>query len=159
MCGITGTFSTKGIKQQSGHAATDALAHRGPDAEGYFIADSKKIGLGHRRLSIIDLSDTANQPMHSACGRYVMVYNGEVYNFNELRNKLPTHNWLTQGDTEVILELFANFGAACLSWLNGMFALAIYDKTTGKLFLTRDQLGIKPLFYYRDEQTFIFSSE
>ena len=124
MCGITGAFSTKGIKQQNMQAANGALAHRGPDADGYFMSDSGKVGLGHLRLSIIDLSDTANQPMHSTCGRYVIVYNGEVYNFNELRNKLPKHNWLTHGDTEVILELFANFGVECFAWLNGMFALA-----------------------------------
>jgi asparagine synthase (glutamine-hydrolysing) len=159
MCGITGAFSTEGVKQQNIHAATGVIAHRGPDAEGYFIANSGKVCLGHRRLSIIDLSDTANQPMHSASGRYVMVYNGEVYNFNELRNKLPKHNWLTHSDTEVILELFANFGTECFAWLNGMFTIAVYDKTVEKLFVARDQLGIKPLFYYRDENDFIFSSE
>lgn len=159
MCGITGAISTRTIKEQNIQAATDVLAHRGPDAAGYFMDTSGKVYLGHRRLSIIDLSDIANQPMHSACGRYVMVYNGEVYNFKLLKDKLPAHNWRTHSDTEVVLELFAKFGAESFAWLNGMFTLSIYDKIGEKLYVVRDQLGIKPLFYYKDEHSIVFASE
>jgi asparagine synthase (glutamine-hydrolysing) len=159
MCGIAGAFSKKGINEQLMKQATDAMLHRGPDAGGYFTNDEKNVFLGHRRLSIIDLSTGANQPMISSCGRYVMVYNGEVYNFKELSKKLPNHHWKTHGDTEVILELFAKFGAESFAWLNGMFALAIYDKEIKKIVLSRDHIGIKPLYYYWDEQTFVFASE
>ncbi|MEI8278495.1 MAG: asparagine synthase (glutamine-hydrolyzing) [Bacteroidota bacterium] len=159
MCGIAGGYSKNGINKLALQQATDTLLHRGPDAGGYFNDVSEKVFLGHRRLSIIDLSTVANQPMHSACGRYVMVYNGEVYNFNTLREKLPQQQWKTHSDTEVILELFAAFGTECFSWLNGMFAVAIFDTLHNKLTLCRDQIGIKPLFYYWDKDTFIFSSE
>ncbi len=159
MCGIAGAFSKKSIDKVAMQKATDTLLHRGPDAGGYYLDKSEKVFLGHRRLSIIDLSDTANQPMFSADGRYVMVYNGEIYNFNELRVKLPDQKWKTHSDTEVILELFAKYGVDSLAWLNGMFAIAIYDQQTNKLFICRDQIGIKPIFYYRDETDLIFGSE
>ena len=159
MCGISGAFSKKGINEQLMKQATDMMLHRGPDAGGYFANVEKTVFLGHRRLSIIDLSTGANQPMNSSCGRYVMAYNGEVYNFKELRKKLPNYPWKTHGDTEVILELFAKFGADSFAWLNGMFALAIYDKDTNRITLCRDHIGIKPLYYYWDEQTFVFASE
>ncbi|GAB4093967.1 asparagine synthetase B family protein [Flaviaesturariibacter terrae] len=157
MCGIAGFF-TQGSTLPQLQEATDVLEHRGPDAGGYFFEDCG-IGLGHRRLSIIDLSEGAHQPMYSADGRYVMVYNGEVYNFQELRNKLPGHAWKTHGDSEVVLELFVRFGAESFAWLNGMFAVGIFDKQTQKLTLARDPVGIKPLFYYYDGSSFAFSSE
>ncbi len=159
MCGIAGAYSKNGIDRQAMQKATDTLLHRGPDAAGYFTDNTSKVFLGHRRLSIIDLSDTANQPMYSANGRYIMVYNGEIYNFNELRTKLPGQAWKTHSDTEVILELFSKFGTDSFAWFNGMFALAIYDQEKNKLFIARDQVGIKPLFYYWDETDFIFGSE
>jgi asparagine synthase (glutamine-hydrolysing) len=159
MCGIAGGYSKTKINSQAFQQATDALLHRGPDAGGYYTDASEKVFFGHRRLSIIDLSVVANQPMHSSCGRYVMIYNGEVYNFNSLREKLPNHNWKTHSDTEVILELFVKYGTESFAWLNGMFAIAIFDQQENKLYLSRDQIGIKPLFYYWDEQTFVFSSE
>ncbi len=159
MCGIAGAFSTQGVNEQLMKQATDVMLHRGPDAGGYFINEEKKVILGHRRLSIIDLSTGANQPMASSCGRYIMVYNGEVYNFKELSKKLPHHTWKTHGDTEVILELFAKFGKDSFTWLNGMFALAIYDQDTKKIYLSRDKIGIKPLFYFWDNQSFVFASE
>ncbi|RYZ23472.1 MAG: asparagine synthase (glutamine-hydrolyzing) [Chitinophagaceae bacterium] len=157
MCGIAGFF-TKGLTHPQLKDTTDALVHRGPDSGGYFYDDCG-IGLGHRRLSIIDLSEGANQPMDSANGRYVMIYNGEVYNFNELREKLPGHAWKTHGDSEVILELFVRYGAESFAWLNGMYALGIYDKQEQVLTIARDPVGIKPLFYYHDGTSFSFSSE
>jgi asparagine synthase (glutamine-hydrolysing) len=159
MCGIAGAFSKHNIDKEAMQKATDTLLHRGPDASGYYLDRSGKVFLGHRRLSIIDLSETANQPMFSANGRYVMVYNGEIYNFNELRAKLPDHYWKTHSDTEVILELFAKYGTNSFAWLNGMFALSIFDQQTNRLFICRDQVGIKPIFYYWDETDFIFGSE
>jgi asparagine synthase (glutamine-hydrolysing) len=159
MCGIAGAYSKQEVNSVAMKIATDVMSHRGPDAGGYYTSDDKKIFLGHRRLSIIDLSSVANQPMYSSCGRYVMVYNGEAYNFNTLRSKLPNQVWKTHSDTEVILELFAAFGTISFSWLNGMFAIAIHDTIENKLYLCRDQIGIKPLFYYRDDNTLLFSSE
>lgn len=159
MCGISGAFSKNGIHYNDLVCATDAMQHRGPDSGGYYNAEANPIFLGHRRLSIIDLSSVANQPMHSANDRYVLVYNGEVYNFNELRAKLPGQQWKTHSDTEVILELFAKYGTESFAWLNGMFSLAIHDKEEQKLIIARDHIGIKPLFYYKDDQSFVFASE
>lgn len=159
MCGIAGAFSKTGIHYDALKCATDVMEHRGPDSGGYYSDDAGKVFFGHRRLSIIDLSSVANQPMYSADGRYVMVYNGEVYNFNELRAKLPGLQWKTHSDTEVILELFARYGTESFAWLNGMFSVVIHDKQEQKLYISRDQIGIKPLFYYKDEQSFVFASE
>jgi asparagine synthase (glutamine-hydrolysing) len=159
MCGIAGAFSKNGLSESELKRATDTLYHRGPDAGGYYSNPSAKVSLGHRRLSIIDLSTGANQPMYSADGRYVMVYNGEVYNFNDLRVKLPQQNWHTHSDTEVILELFAAFGHESFGWLNGIFAMAIYDIRDEQLWLCRDQLGIKPLFIKKNEEELWFASE
>ena len=137
---------------------TDAIAHRGPDAAGYFLENAHAIGLGHRRLSVLDVSAAANQPFYSACGRYVMVYNGEVYNFKELKNKFQLQT-VTNSDTEVIIELFAKMGVDVLPELNGMFALAIWDKAAKQLLLCRDRIGIKPLYYYNGSSGFAFASE
>ncbi len=159
MCGIAGGFSNNRESMQGMKEATNTMSHRGPDAYGYYMNNNEQLFLGHRRLSILDLSDTANQPMYSADGRFVMVYNGELYNYIELRNKLPGFDWKTSGDSEVILELFAHYGTKSFAWLNGMFAIAIYDTQNNKLFLCRDQVGIKPLFYYWDNDTLVFGSE
>ena len=159
MCGIFGAFSKNGISDHDVRMATQSLSHRGPDAQGIYSDEQKKFSLGHRRLSILDLSETANQPMYSACGGHVMVYNGEVYNFNSLRAKMPGFDWQTSSDSEVILELFVRFGAESFSWLSGMFSIAIYDIRLRTLTLVRDQMGIKPLFYYEDDGEFIFASE
>ena len=140
-------------------AANDCLSHRGPDSKGSWLSPSGKVFLGHRRLSSIDLHAAANQPMTSSDGRFTIVYNGEVYNFRELKKHLPDFQWRTQGDTEVVLELFAAFGTRCFSWLNGMFALAIYDEATDSVVLARDQIGIKPLFYQLAGETIYFGSE
>jgi asparagine synthase (glutamine-hydrolysing) len=160
MCGIAGIHIHSGITDKATLSRmTDALSHRGPDAAGHYYSTDNTLGLGHRRLSIIDLSEGANQPIFSANGRYAIVYNGEVYNFQELRSKLPNFAWRTQGDTEVILELFAQYGAASFAWLNGMFALAIYDTQASKLYIARDHIGIKPLYYYHRDGVLLFASE
>ena len=160
MCGIAGCFSIKNTTVFEGLAPmSNRIAHRGPDADGFYYNSAKTVGLAHRRLSIIDLSEDANQPFYTADGRYVAVYNGEVYNFQELKERLPNFNWRTHCDTEVILELYAKYGAQSFAWLNGMFAIAIYDIQQHKLCIARDHIGIKPLFYYWDGTTFLFSSE
>jgi asparagine synthase (glutamine-hydrolysing) len=161
MCGISGYYSPDKLFAEADlRAMTDAIAHRGPDAFGYY--SDELTGLGHRRLSIIDLSTSANQPMHSSDGRYVMVYNGEVYNYREiateLKHKFRT-NFRTFSDSEVILEGYAHYGAGIIEKLNGMFAIAIYDKQKKELFVCRDRIGIKPLYYFWDGRNFAFASE
>lgn len=156
MCGIIGS-----ITMATGFDASvgiNKLAHRGPDASGVFYSSNKEVFLGQTRLSIVDLSDAANQPFHSEDGRYTMVYNGELYNHRELANKHAL-SLRTSSDTEVLLNLYIKLGEAFLSELNGMFAAAIYDSLTNKLFLCRDRLGIKPLYYFKDEQSLAFASE
>ncbi len=159
MCGIAGAFSKNNLQYNALVHATDVLAHRGPNSKGYYSDDAGNVFLGHRRLSILDLTDAAIQPMHSVDDRFVMVYNGELYNYLQLKSRLPGHNWKTHGDTEVIVELFAAFGPECFSWFNGMFAIAIYDKQEQKLYIARDQVGIKPIYYYWDNETLVFGSE
>ncbi len=121
------------------------------------------VGLGHRRLSILDLSETANQPMVSANNRFVMVYNGEVYNFNEIKQEIlkyrPDVKFKTSSDTEIILEAFSLWRENIVNMLNGMFAIAIYDKDNGALYIFRDRLGIKPIYFYWDDKDFFFASE
>ncbi len=158
MCGIAGILSYTKPIASSIKSMTDALQHRGPDAEGFYI--NENIGLGHRRLSIIDLSEQGNQPMYEQSGELVIVYNGELYNYKELKKKLePSYHFKTQSDTEVILAAFKIWGPECLAEFNGIFAFAIWNITTKKLFIARDQMGIKPLYYFRSEDCFIFASE
>lgn len=135
-----------------------ALAHRGPDAEGVWTEGP--VALGHRRLAIIDLSDAGRQPMASADGRYQMVFNGEIYNYRELRVELAEHYpFHTQTDGEVLLAAYVVWGAAGLSRLKGMFAFAIWDRVAQTLFVARDRLGIKPLYYHHNSSVFVFASE
>lgn len=163
MCGINGytgfTDRGKGVK-----AIGDmnlALQHRGPDHLAAW--DNDHIALGHARLSIIDLSAGANQPFVSDCGRYIIVFNGEIYNYRELKAILQLENpdtiFRTTSDTEVLLLLYKRFGKDCLEKLNGMFAFAIWDKQQQDLFIARDRLGKKPLYYYHEGENFVFSSE
>jgi len=159
MCGITGIFTLN--KQQNPNwikKMTNVISHRGPDADGFFMANSKKLSLGHRRLSIIDLSVAANQPMYSSCRNFVMVFNGEIYNYKELAKKYNIKT-KTSSDTEVVLELFIKLGKYFVKELNGMFAIAIYDKQNEKLWLFRDRVGIKPLYFYWNNENFLFASE
>ncbi|MDI9320631.1 MAG: asparagine synthase (glutamine-hydrolyzing) [Phycisphaerales bacterium] len=159
MCGIVGAFYREEINEASMRQATDLLHHRGPDASGYYLSTSKRVFLGHRRLSIIDVSQNANQPMYSHDSRFVIIYNGEVYNYEKLKQKLPNVLWKTSSDTEVVLELFVHFGPESFAWLNGIFAFSIYDIVEEKLWLCRDGLGIKPLFIQREKEKLIFGSE
>ena len=142
---------------------THALRHRGPDAENIYVNGSRSVGLGHTRLSIIDLSSQANQPMHSADGRFVVVFNGEIYNFKKIRKDLESLNpgitFHTSSDTEIILAAFSCWGVDMVTHLGGMFAIAIYDTLIDKLFLFRDRVGKKPLYYFSDHRHFIFASE
>jgi len=161
VCGIAGYFSYKGaFKDGELEQMTNALASRGPDAVGYF--KDEIAGMGHRRLSIIDLSENANQPMYSHDNRFVMVYNGEIYNYREIAAELRQKfkcEFKTSSDSEVILEAYARYGPEFVMKLNGMFAIAIYDRNQQELFLCRDRIGIKPLHYFWDGENFAFASE
>jgi asparagine synthase (glutamine-hydrolysing) len=157
MCGIAGFISNVWGEQEL-RKMGGVLSHRGPDAEGFYFDRPRGIGLAHRRLSILDLSEAGSQPFYSKDGRYVMVYNGEVYNYREIAAKY--HIKVSGGsDTEVIIEAFSKVGLACINDLNGMFAMAILDKAESKLYLIRDRIGIKPLFYYHKDGNFAFASE
>jgi len=157
MCGIAGFLSFQNaISEDLLKQMTTRLAHRGPDAEGFYF--DGVCGLGHRRLSILDLSEQANQPMFSHNKRYVTVYNGEIYNFKEVAEKLQIDT-KTTSDTEVILEAFVQKGASCVQLFNGMFAIAIYDTEKKELFLFRDRIGKKPLYYFWNGHHFAFASE
>lgn len=185
MCGICGILGNDAETQKLVSGGTiarmnAALAHRGPDDEGVFTENG--IALGHRRLSIIDLSKNGHQPMSSYDGRYTIAYNGELYNFKALRLQLQRslaqepgsfitgsesnqnegispYPFKTQTDTEVILAAYHRWGANCLKYFNGMFAFAIWDKQKQELFIARDRLGIKPLYYWTDGKVFAFASE
>ncbi|MCA0230616.1 MAG: asparagine synthase (glutamine-hydrolyzing) [Bacteroidetes bacterium] len=162
MCGISGIvyFSnlySANVLDTAIQQVTKSLSHRGPDSEGIFTSDN--ILLGHRRLSIIDLSSNANQPFEDNTKRFVIVFNGEIYNYKEVRNKISDYEWLSNSDTEVILAAYITWGVKCVEKLNGMFAFAIWDKYEKTLFIARDRLGIKPFYYYHDNHIFIFSSE
>jgi len=137
----------------------DILRHRGPDGAGTFVDD--KCVLGHRRLAIIDLSDNGKQPFASDDGRFQLVYNGEIYNYLELREELRILGWKfrTQTDTEVLLKAYQQYGKACLPTLNGMFAFVIYDQKDQTLFAARDRVGIKPLYYVKQKDKIYFASE
>lgn len=158
MCGINGIFGLENIADVNAviGGMNDALAHRGPDASGIF--KSGNIVLGHRRLSIIDLSESANQPLTSPDGKYTVVYNGELYNYRELKNKLD-YPFSTNSDSEVVLAAYSVWGEQCVNAFNGMFAFAVWNNQTNELFVARDRLGIKPLYYARVGSTFVFSSE
>ncbi len=159
MCGIAGFFSSRGAWSEADlKRMTSCIAHRGPDADGFYLDPVHEVGLGHRRLSILDLSSAANQPMASHSGRYQICFNGEVYNYREIAKQLgiQTH---TTSDTEVILEAFAMRGPDFVHLLNGMFAIAIYDTQDHTLYLFRDRLGIKPIIYYWKDGDFAFASE
>lgn len=161
MCGIAGIVNLHGEPAQTVviRRMTETIAHRGPDGEGHF-ADGP-VALGHRRLSIIDLSPAGRQPMMTPDKRYVISYNGEVYNFRELRMELQAlgHEFRSRTDSEVVLHAYAEWGAGALDRLNGMFALAIWDSVERSMFLARDRYGIKPLYYAQAGGALIFASE
>lgn len=164
MCGLAGFLRLSDTPDRDTHdsileAMGEAIRHRGPDAGRVWMDDV--VGLVHRRLSIIDLSDAGNQPMVSESGDLVIVFNGEIYNFQSLRKEMMAagHRFRTQTDTEVLLALYEARGSDCLSVLNGMFALAIWDRAAKRLFLARDRLGKKPLYYYWNGTQLAFASE
>lgn len=161
MCGIAGIFHLKQapVSPVILKRMTDIIAHRGPDGEGHYC--DGPIGLGHRRLAIIDLSPAGHQPMQTPDGGLVLVYNGEIYNFQELRTGLESlgHQFRSRTDSEVVLKAYAQWGADCISRFNGMFALAIWDKPKQQLFIARDRYGIKPLYYAIFDSVFLFGSE
>jgi len=162
MCGINGILHLQSQKKVDERVLTkmrDSLEHRGPDDKGLFIANN--IGFGHRRLSILDLSLAGHQPFLSEDGRYVLVYNGEIYNFREFYPELKSNGFdiKTTSDTEVLMKLFQLHGLKMLNRLNGMFAFAIWDKSEKKLTIVRDRMGVKPLYYAFHNETFYFASE
>lgn len=161
MCGIIGivNFDDRPASPAILKKMTDMIAHRGPDGEGQYIDGD--VGLGHRRLAIIDLSPAAHQPMATKDGRYVITYNGEIYNFRELRIELEAkgYRFHSSTDTEVALNAYVEWGAGAMNRFNGMFAMAIWDKVDKKLFLARDRYGIKPLYYTFTGDAFLFASE
>ena len=161
MCGIAGFIQTPsiGLNQTDLVNMGDAILHRGPDASATYM--NEQVGLVHRRLSIIDLSDAGTQPMYSDDNNLVIVFNGEIYNYLPLRQTLQDKGYpfRSHTDTEVILALYKEYGTDCLAHLNGMFAFAIWDKTEQSLFIARDRIGKKPLYYYHANGLFAFGSE
>ncbi len=157
MCGIAGIIGLKNEKPLNDMVAV--IKHRGPDNTGILIRDN--VGFGHARLSIIDTSVAANQPMSSSCGRFLIIFNGEIYNFLSLRSELEArgHVFKTASDTEVILAMYKQEGSKCFEKLSGMFAIAIYDFKQKSLVLARDRMGEKPLYWSHQNGVFIFASE
>lgn len=162
ICGIIDTGTNGNLEENTIRRMCSQMRHRGPDNEGVYIKNAQlSVGLGHRRLSIIDLSSAAHQPMSNEDGSVWLVLNGEIYNYRELRKELEEkgHRFSSQTDAEVLLHLYEDFAEDCLTYLRGMFAFAIWDQKLNKLFLARDRLGQKPLLYYYDGQHFCFASE
>lgn len=162
MCGITGKiyFNDNAVSEQDILVMNEKIQHRGPDDEGVYISPDKKVGLGHQRLSVIDLSPLGHQPM-SYLDRYWIVFNGEIYNFQEKREMLQKEGYAfkSKSDTEVVLALYDKFGKKCLEHLRGMFSFVIYDEKEKTIFCARDRVGKKPFKYFLDENVFIFASE
>ena len=162
MCGIAGQVNfEKPVIETDVEAMNDALRHRGPDGFGVYFNEAKSVGLGHRRLSFLDLSEAGKQPMCAADGKIWITYNGEVYNYLELRSELEGmgYQFRNQTDTEVILNGYLAWGYGVLNRLKGMFAFGLWDEGKKELFLARDRFGIKPLYYYHQNGNFVFASE
>jgi asparagine synthase (glutamine-hydrolysing) len=168
MCGIAGIISInpQHVSTERLKRMTDAIAHRGPDAEGFWLNENNTVGLGHRRLAIIDLTENGQQPMHFSGRevekpRYSITYNGEIYNYLELKEELKQKGYLfrTQSDTEVILAAYDYWKEACLQQFDGMFAFALWDEKEQTLFTARDRFGEKPFYYFFDGEQFLFASE
>lgn len=162
MCGICGYISKKRISEDELRIMNDTMYHRGPNDSGIAIyegTDGYSIGLAHRRLSILDLSPLGHQPMHSENGRVTIVFNGEIYNFLELKEELKDYPFKSNCDTEVILAAYLRWGINMVDHINGMFAIALYDRENEDVFLIRDRIGKKPLFYWLDDGNLVFGSE
>lgn len=159
MCGIVGSVGILPAKEIMVKAC-DSIAHRGPDDSGLYYSEKEQIALGHRRLSIIDLSKDGHQPFLSADARYAVIFNGEIYNYIEIKKDLEGfYNFITKTDTEVLLAAYIKWGERCVEKFNGMFAFAIWDAQEKKLFCARDRLGEKPFFYNYIVERFFFASE
>src|SRR5438067_6126773 len=163
MCGICGELRFDGapVSERDLIAMRDRLVHRGPDSDGVFVSPRASAGLGFRRLRIIDLTPNASQPMANEDGSVRVVFNGEIYNFRQLREGLEAggHVFRSHSDTETIVHLYEEKGAGCIGDLDGMFAIGIWDERAARLTLARDRAGKKPLFYYRSGEVFAFASE
>lgn len=163
MCGISGilSFNIQSKLSVNLKKMTDAIQHRGPDGEGHWLNEEQNVGLGHRRLSIIDLSEKASQPMISKDNRYVITFNGEIYNYLELKKELEVlgYHFFSNSDTEVLLVGYQHQGESFLSKIEGMFSFAIWDNLKKELFCARDRFGEKPFYFYNDKSQFIFASE
>lgn len=159
MCGICGSVSLRNSLADEVSSMSDLIAHRGPDSDE--VWNDSKVSFAHRRLSLIDLSPLGNQPMVSADGNLVLVFNGEIYNFQEIRSELKSkgYSFRSNSDTEVVLYAYQEWGTDAFAKFNGMFALAIYDLINNQLVLARDQAGIKPLYYHLSQDQLVFSSE
>jgi asparagine synthase (glutamine-hydrolysing) len=161
MCGIAGILDFGGLGSVDTGVSIQAMiarmSHRGPDANAIFTDD--RIQLGHARLSIIDLSLSANQPFFDRTGRYVIVFNGEIYNYRELRAEIKDHEFKTNGDTEVLIEGYVRYGRGFLDRLKGMFAFAVWDTVDKQILLCRDRMGVKPLYYFQRDGCLVFASE
>jgi len=161
MCGIVGkiNFNNKEVEEKTLTQMMEKIKHRGPDDNGYFIDEG--VGLGFVRLSVIDLSSAGHQPMISDDDKLVLIYNGEIYNYLELREELKNkgHTFKSNTDTEVILKSYEEWGEACLNKFNGMWAFVIYNKETKEIFGARDRFGVKPFYYCKNEESFLFASE
>lgn len=162
MCGIVGLANHMGsVDIERVEKMRDSFPYRGPDDYGLWSSDGERVVLGHRRLSIIDRSHNGHQPMIDPQTQCVVVFNGEVYNYREIKKELESagHIFHTSSDTEVVLRAYVEFGYECVSHFNGMFAIAIWDPRVDQIFLLRDRLGIKPLYYYHDAEQLVFASE
>ncbi len=163
MCGIVGFISNEIVNESILKEMVTSIHHRGPNDNGFnfFQVSNKNIFLGHTRLSILDTTDHAHQPMVSEDGNFILIYNGEVYNYIEIKEELKAlgYTFESTGDTEVVLKAYIEWGNDCFSKFNGMWALAVYDKLNNKIILSRDRVGKKPLYFYKDNEKFIFSSE
>ena len=161
MCGIAGiiNFNNKPVNERSIRSMMERMKHRGPDDDGIYL--NNNIGLGFVRLSILDLSEAGHQPMFDISGRYLIIHNGEIFNYIELRNKLIKKGYVFKSntDTEVILYSFIEWGNKCQHKFNGMWSFAIYDTKTNKLFISRDRYGIKPFYYFQNENRVIVFRE
>jgi len=161
MCGIFGVASTSVIDRKNFSESLNAMSHRGPDYTDIIYANENKVGIGHNRLSILDLTTNGNQPMYSSDGRHLITFNGEIYNYIEIKKELLKlgHKFKSNSDTEVVLSSYIEWGKECLYRFNGMFSFCIFDRNKSEFFIARDRMGIKPLYYYWDNKTFCFSSE
>ena len=160
MCGICGFSSSNNIGEESLRCLNDLMYHRGPNDNGTIVFHGYNyIGMAHRRLSIVDLSRLGHQPMVSEDEQIVLVFNGEIYNYRELRKQLADYPFRSNCDTEVIIAAYLHWGINCVKKFNGMFSIALYDKRSDELFLVRDRVGKKPLYYWYEEGNIFFSSE